>query len=217
MDNTGGMTLTELLAQPDVHEEVQLRGSFGFMAYHGGHVERVTSLIARQAAAKAGASFYSIEQPPDRPLHIPSTRVQPAESARLASILEHVEVVCTIHGYGREMDKQHVLLGGRNRELASQLGTRLADRLHERFRVITELDDIPRELRGIHPRNPVNLPRHHGVQVELPPGVRWNHDARDWADGDGLEPTPEVRSVVDALAETARAWMAQSSMLTDGS
>lgn len=210
MDNTGGMTLTDLLAQPGVYEEANVRGRFGFLAFHGGPVERVTSLIARRAAARSGASFYSIDQPPDRPLHIPSTRFRPEESESLASVLEHVDVVCTVHGYGREMDKQHLLLGGQNRILAETLGIQLSVRLPERYRIVTELDEIPKELRGVHHKNPVNLPRQQGVQLELPPGVRWNWPARDWADADGLDPTDEVNAVVDALAHTASEWMANA-------
>ena len=200
------MTFAELLTQPGVEEEVELRSAFGFLAFHGGPVERVTSLIARQAAAASGASFYSIDQPAERPLHIPSTRFRPDQSSAFKSIIDHCEVVCTVHGYGREMDKQHLLLGGQNRELAETLGQELLARLPERFRVVTELDEIPRELRGVHANNPVNLPRQQGVQLELPPGIRWNWDARDWADGEGLEPTPLVESVIEALATTATNW-----------
>lgn len=220
MDNTGGMTFADLLAQPGVHEEVEIRGRFGILAFHGGPVERVTSLIARRAAELAGATFYSIDQPAERPLHIPSTRFRPEESPAFAEVIDHVDVVCTVHGYGREMDKQHLLLGGQNRELASSLGTELTSRLHERFRVITDLEAIPKELRGVHRHNPVNLPRGKGVQLELPPGVRWSFAGRDWADGPGIEPTAEVLSVIDALAATATRWMTQSitsPTLTDGS
>ena len=204
------MTFTDLLAQPGVEEEVELRGSFGFLAFHGGPVERVTSMIARKAAEASGASFYSIDQPAARPLHIPSTRFRPEESEAFASILEHVEVVCTVHGYGRDMDKQFLLLGGQNRELAAALGTELSSRLPERFRVITELEDIPKELRGVHSKNPVNIPRQQGVQLELPPGVRWNWDARSWADAEGLEPTETVLQVVEALTTAATNWMASN-------
>ena len=201
------MTFTDLLAQPGVEEQVELRGTFGFLAFHGGPVERVTSLIARLAAEASGATYYSIDQPAARPLHIPSTRFRPEESAAFAAVLEHVDVVCTVHGYGREMDKQHLLLGGQNRELATALGKQLSSRLPERFRVVTDLEEIPKELRGVHSKNPVNVPRQQGVQLELPPGVRWNWDARSWADAEGLEPTETVMQVVDALAATAKAWM----------
>lgn len=217
MDNTGGMRFTELLEQPGVVEESSLRGRFGFLAFHGGPVERVTSLIARHAAAKSGASFYSIDQPAERPLHLPSTRFRPDESPAFAAVIDHVEVVCTVHGYGREMDRQHLLLGGRNRELAQRMGSLLSARLPNRFRIVTEIDEIPRELRGVHSRNPVNLPPQQGVQLELPPGVRWNWDASDWADADGLDHTSEVTNIIDALAETASEWMNQASMSKVGS
>lgn len=200
------MTFADLLAQPGVSEEVELRSTFGFLAFHGGPVERATSLIAREAAAKAGASFYSIDQPAERPLHIPSTRFHPQQSETFASVIDHCDVVCTVHGYGREMDKQHLLLGGQNRELAAMLGTELAARLPDRFKVVTALDEIPRELRGVHANNPVNLPRQQGVQLELPPGIRWNWEAHSWADADGLAPTPLVESVIEALAITATNW-----------
>lgn len=205
------MTFTELLAQPGVVEEVELRGRFGFLAYHGGPVERVTSLIARRAAEQSGASFYGIDQPPELALHLPSARFQPSESPVFASVLGHCEVVCTVHGYGREMSKQYLLLGGQNRELASAMASELEARLPPKFKVIATLDEIPRELRGVSTKNPVNLPKHQGVQLELPPGVRWNFDARSWGDAQGLEPTPLINSVVDALAAAATEWMIQKS------
>jgi len=200
------MTFAELLSQPGVTEEVELRGQFGFLAFHGGPVERVTSLIARQAAARSGSTFYSIDQPESRPLHIPSTRFDPAESSTLDQVIDHVETVCTVHGYGRDMEKQWLLLGGQNRDLARTLAGNLRSRLDSRFKVIEDLDQIPRELRGVHPRNPVNLPTHQGVQLELPPALRWNTKARDWADAEGLELTVELQSVIEALIETATSW-----------
>lgn len=206
MDNSGGMTFADLLAQPGVTEYVELRSSFGFLAFHGGPVERVTSLIAHAAADRAGASVYSIDQPDDRPLHIPSTRVHPEQSPALASLYEHVDYVCAIHGYGREMDKQHVLVGGRHRELAEHVAGHLRDRLDERYPVITELDLIPRGLRGVHELNPANIASGGGIQLELPPALRWNWEARDWADTDGHEPTADVDATIDALAHAASSW-----------
>lgn len=200
------MTFTELLAQPGVVEQAEVRGRFGFLAYHGGPVERVTTMIATRAAAAAGASFYGIDQPAERPLHLPSTRYSPDESRLFRQVIDHVDVVCTIHGYGRDMDKQHVLLGGRNRELAEHVAAELRPRLSERFPVITDLDAIPKELRGVHSRNPANLPADGGVQIELPPALRWNWDHRAWADAPGLEPTPPVRAMIEGLAAAARTW-----------
>lgn len=197
------MSFAELLEQPGVVEHAELRSTFGFFAYHGGPVERATSLIARRAAEIAGASFYSIEQNAERPLHLPSIRYDPSESETLSRVLDHIEVVVTVHGYGRELDKQWILLGGQNRELAAVVQQELSARLAEQFKVIADLDEIPRELRGVHEKNPVNLPVQRGVQVELPPSVRWNYEARDWGDAPGLEPTETIMAVIDALAAAA--------------
>ena len=54
--------------------------------------------------------------------------------------------------------------------------------------VVSDLDDIPIELRGLDGRNPVNQPAGGGVQMELPPRVR----------------TEEL--LVDALAAVAVSW-----------
>ena len=197
------MRFAELLEQPGVVEHAELRSTFGFFAYHGGPVERVTSLIARRAAEQAGASFYSIEQDPERPLHLPSIRYDPSDSETLSTVLDHIEVVVTVHGYGRELDKQWILLGGQNRELAAVVQRELSARLTEQFKVVADLDEIPRELRGVHERNPVNLPSRQGVQVELPPSVRWNYAAGTWGDAPGLEPTEAIIAVIDALAAAA--------------
>ena len=66
-----------------------------------------------------------------------------------------------------------MLLGGRNRPLATHLAGALRDALDPHgYEVVDDLDAIPTELRGVHQRNPVNLPRQAGVQLELPPRVR---------------------------------------------
>src|SRR5207237_1232471 len=79
--------------------------------------------------------------------------------------------VISVHGYWGHDDLHAALLvGGRDRELAASLGGRLRAALPE-YRVIDELDAIPRRLRGIDPRNPVNRAER-GVQVELPHPVR---------------------------------------------
>lgn len=210
MDNSGGMSFAELLAQPGVTEHHELRGSFGFLAYHGGSVERVTSMIAVQAAVKADATIYTVDQPDENPLHIPSIRVNPDESVALSRVMIHTHTVCTIHGYGREMHKQHVLLGGRNRALAEHVAIHLRMHLDARYEVITDLDRIPPELRGLHPRNPVNLGPNQGVQVELPPALRWNFRIRAWADEPGAEPTDDVLATIEGLADAASSWDADA-------
>jgi phage replication-related protein YjqB (UPF0714/DUF867 family) len=193
----------DLLKHPGVREEVELRSAFGFLAFHGGALERMTEVIARKAADRAGASLYALVQPPDLRWHIPSHLVTPDESEALAEFLQRVEVVVAVHGYGRAGRWTQLLLGGSNRRLAAHMQSYLAAALPD-YQVVADLDAIPAELRGLHPANPVNLPPAGGVQLELPPRVRgltphW----RAWP-GPGLVPPAEA--LVAALAAAATSW-----------
>ena len=78
-------TFAEVLAMPGVREECELRGRIGFMAYHGGGLEETTDVIARDAAAASGASYYGVVHPPGWDLHLPSTRVTPEQSERFTT------------------------------------------------------------------------------------------------------------------------------------
>ena len=118
----------ELLATPGVEEVIEQRGRFGFMAFHGGSLEEMTDIIARAAAEQAGASYYGVHQPKDLQWHLPSTAIDPAVSPALARFLDHVDVVVTIHGFGREGYWATLLLGGQNRELADHVGGHLRAR-----------------------------------------------------------------------------------------
>jgi phage replication-related protein YjqB (UPF0714/DUF867 family) len=191
------------LAEPGVVERLELRSRFGFMAFHGGALERQTDRLATAAADAAGASLYTVAHPEPDPPHFPSTEVQRADSPALHAFFEHVQVVVTVHGFGRDGMFTTLLLGGGNRELAATMQAELAAALPD-YDVVDDLELIPRELRGQHPDNPVNVPLHGGVQLELPPrvrglGPRW----ADWQ-GDGLVPPAEA--LVGALARVARAW-----------
>lgn len=193
-------TFAEILAMPGVREECELRGRVGFMAYHGGGLEEMTDVIARRAAADAGASYYGVVHPPGWDLHLPSTHVEPSHSARLASFVEHVDTVVTVHGFGRRPLLTSVLLGGRNRDLAHHVAGHLRARLPA-YDIVDDLDRIPTELRGVHERNPVNLPRGGGVQVELPPRVRGSSPLWwDWEHG----LVPHTSALIDGLADAAR-------------
>ena len=163
-------TWAELLARDDVEEHSRLAGPLGFMAFHGG-LEAGTAEIAEAAAAECGASLYVVRQPAGLRWHVPSHTVDPADSPVLADWLAHVEAAVALHGYGRISRPGRILLGGRNRSLAADLGVSLARELPH-LTVVTDLDDIPSELRGLHPANPVNRPAGGGVQVELPPRAR---------------------------------------------
>ncbi|MEI8238142.1 MAG: poly-gamma-glutamate hydrolase family protein [Actinomycetota bacterium] len=193
----------DLLATSGVREECVLRGRVGFMAYHGGALEEMTDVIASAAADAADASYYGVLQPDDLKWHIPSHRVSPDESPALQRFIDHVDVVVTVHGFGRDGMWTTLLLGGQNRLLAHHVADHLRTALPE-YTVETTLHEMPRELRGMHHRNPVNLPRGQGVQIELPPRVRgrspiWN----DWPAG---ELTPHTSALIDGLAEAARTW-----------
>ena len=201
----GAARFERLLTEPGVVEHTVLRSMFGFMAYHGGALERQTDRIARAAADASGASLYVVEHPPPDPAHFPSTVVRREESPALHDFFEHVDVVVTVHGYGRDGMFTTLLLGGRNRELAAMLGAELVPALPD-YEIVTDLEAIPRELRGLHPDNPVNVPPHTGVQIELPPrvrglGPRW----AEWT-GDGF--VPPTAALVDALARVAASWSA---------
>jgi phage replication-related protein YjqB (UPF0714/DUF867 family) len=165
------LVFADLLAHPGVTERVELRSRFGFMAIHGGSLERGTAEIATRAADAAGASLYTVVQPEDFRWHLPSHLVGPEESPALAGFLDHVDHVVSIHGYGREGYWTRLLLGGRDRDLAARIGPILAAGL-DGFEIIDDLDTIPAALRGLHPENPVNRSRGGGVQLELPPRVR---------------------------------------------
>ena len=88
------------------------------------------------------------------------------ESERLAEFLDHVDVAVSLHGYGRIGRSTQLLAGGRNRALAEHLARHVAV---PGYQVVTDLDAIPRELRGLHPDNPVNRVRGGGAQLELTP------------------------------------------------
>ena len=194
---------TAILEAPGVEEICELRGPIGFMAYHGGHLEWMTDVIAERAAVASDASLYAVLQPEGMREHFTSTTVDPAESTQLARFLEHVEIVITVHGFGRRGMFGSMLLGGQNREFAEHVGEQIREALPA-YDVRTDLDAIPKQLRGLHARNPVNLPPRQGVQIELPPRVRGSSPL--WWDWEGPELTPHTESLIAALAQAARTW-----------
>lgn len=194
------MGFGDLLAEPGVEEVLELRSRIGFMAFHGGSLERQTDVVAVDAAARSGASVYAVVQPFGLRWHIPSIEVSPAESPNLQQFVDHVDVAIAIHGFGREGCWTSLLLGGSNRDLAAHLTAHLEPALPD-YTIVGELDEIPRELRGLHPRNPVNLPSGGGVQLELPPRVRGT--TPHFADWRGPGHPPPMEALVDALATAA--------------
>jgi phage replication-related protein YjqB (UPF0714/DUF867 family) len=197
----------ELLAHPGVEEISRLDSTFGFMAFHGGSLEQRTDEIALAAAERAGASVYAVVQPPGFRWHLPSTQIDPAHSPLLAAFLDHVDVAVAVHGFGRQDMFTTLLVGGRNRDLGRHVGRHLRATLPG-YEIAGALDRIPRELRGLHPENPVNRPRQGGVQLELPPRVRGLGPC--WSDfraehGDDVLP-PHTEALITGLAAAALSW-----------
>jgi phage replication-related protein YjqB (UPF0714/DUF867 family) len=146
---------------------------------------------------------YTVTQPVDLTWHVPSRLVDPAQSAALAGFIRHVDSVVTVHGYGRSERFTTLLLGGQNRSLAAHVAHHIRGALPG-YTIEDELDAIPVELRGLHPDNPVNLPRQGGVQIELPPRVRGQGPF--WSDHPPGRPIPHTDQLVSGLAATLADW-----------
>ncbi len=200
-------SFAELVALPEVDEQLVLRSSFGFAAYHGGNLERRTELIAAEAAERSGASYYGVVQPIDMHHHISSTKIDPAVSEQFTKFVEHCRVVVTVHGYGRRGMYTSLLCGGGNRLLAAHVARRLRDSLPA-YRIVDEIDDIPKKLRGLHRKNPCNLTSGGGMQLELPPRVRGLTPLVDYWPGasETTSTFPHLEQLIEGLAEAARTW-----------
>lgn len=198
-------SLSELLAEPGMIEHSTLRSRFGFLAIHGGGLEQMTDVIAERAADAAGASLYVLRHPDHYPHHLPSSLYHARESERLAEFLAHVDVAVSLHGYGRIGRSTQLLAGGRNRALAEHLARHVEI---PGYRVVTDLDAIPRELRGLHPDNPVNRVRGGGAQLELSPRVRGISPRSQLPGDDGL--SPATSALMQGLVATAHSWQLQS-------
>jgi phage replication-related protein YjqB (UPF0714/DUF867 family) len=212
--------LAEVLTLPGVQEICSLRSAVGFMALHGGSQDRGTHEIASRAAEQSGASYYAIVQPSEVRVHLTSKRHNPDDSERLRAFLHHVQIAISVHGFGRDSfdlrihpagdivvepygpavrgrqsgPLRGIIVGGRNAELVDAA----RGLLHDRFTDYHVADERIRL--GFHPDNPVNLPASHGVQIELPPGLRGIGDF-----GEQLVPREDgiVTEVISALVELA--------------
>ena len=98
------------------------------MALHGGSLERGTAEVARRAARRLRRVALRRRAARRPAVAHPVAPVRPGGRARTsAAFLDHVEVVISVHGYGREGWWTRLLVGGANRELAA----RAADTLRE--------------------------------------------------------------------------------------
>ena len=196
---------SKFLESSEAFEELSIRSQIGIMAYHGGTLEKATDAIARETAEQTDASYYGLIQTNDDPLHFPSTKLDEYASENLNKFFQNVRLVITIHGYGREHLFHSVLLGGRNRTLASHLASFLKIALPD-YSFVDDLEEIPRELRGLHPNNPVNIPPLAGVQIELPPTLRWNREEWGWSDYGGIGRAKHVDDIINALSKAIKAF-----------
>lgn len=145
----------------------------GLLALHGSN-EGGTAELAGILARRCGATSLVFTQPGNpRPVHITSPRMAAEHCALLREFLTRVSLTVSLHGHMRAAHT--VFLGGRNRAAARVVAEALAARAPH-FPAVTDLTAIPSGLRGVHPRNPVNLTRLGGVQVELPLLARTSGD-----------------------------------------
>jgi phage replication-related protein YjqB (UPF0714/DUF867 family) len=173
----------------DSVEFVDLAGSVGLLALHGGRIEPGTEEIARFVAGRAGASLYvySGRRPAgNRALHRPSHRTVPSRRPLLQQFLAHVATLISLHGHGRR--QSHVYVGGLNTNMARGF-VELVRPVLPRYAWICEPERIPPGMRGIDPRNVVNLPPGRGMQLELPRGLRQSRRAPGKTD---LEPSGDA-------------------------
>ncbi|WP_159025346.1 poly-gamma-glutamate hydrolase family protein [Streptomyces pluripotens] len=167
------MTRTEQVEIDGVPLVATLRqgGGIGLLALHGSN-EGGTGELADLIARRTGATSLVFTQPDvQRPVHLPSRRMAAEHCVLLRRFLDRVSLTVSLHGHMRPHAPRTVFLGGRNRAAALVLARELGE-LAPRFQAVTDLAAIPVALRGVHPRNPVNLTRLGGVQVELPLSAR---------------------------------------------
>jgi len=199
-------SFTELLSSPEITEEIEIRSSFGVCALHGGGLERATEAVARDVAKNTDSSYYAVIQPEGSRIHLSSKYFDPNQSSKLGQFLEKIDTLISIHGYGKEDDFWALLLGGNNRELAYHLAGSLREVLPEEYRVVDQIDNIPPPLRGVHPDNPVNFPINGGVQIEIPPGLRWNREYNFWSDADGTPRSEDLNKLIKGLVSGINSW-----------
>lgn len=138
----------------------------GLLALHGSK-EGGTAELAREVAARTGATALVFTQPAGDPVHIPSHRMSVPTCVSLREFLDHVSLTISLHGHLRRENPRSIFLGGTNRAAARTLAHSLT-LLAPAFESIDDLAFIPDGLRGLHPGNPVNLTPAGGVQIELP-------------------------------------------------
>ena len=129
--------------------------------------------------------------------------MRPEQSQALAEFLDHVEVVVTVHGYGREGMWTTLLVGGENRTLAGHVALDLRPALPD-YTIATDLDEIRRPCVGRTPITPRYSAPRRSVELELPPRVRGRSPI--WKDWEGPGLVPHTVSLIEGLAAAATTW-----------
>jgi phage replication-related protein YjqB (UPF0714/DUF867 family) len=135
------------------------------MAPHGGCIEPTTSEIAAAIAGDDHVLYRFEGLKPERPhadLHLTSRHYD--EPQAVAAVAK-ADIVIVVHGRQDREDPATVWLGGGNRPLRIAMGQSL---IAAGFSAITG----GHPLRGDDPANICNRGRHHGVQLEVPRGLR---------------------------------------------
>ncbi|MBK9282637.1 MAG: poly-gamma-glutamate hydrolase family protein [Candidatus Obscuribacter sp.] len=125
---------------------------------HGGFIEAGTSHIAQLVAGRNYNFFDFQGLLKTRPLDLHITSVNFREPL-LAEVLGRSRLAVSIHCMGKEAPGE-IWVGGLNRKLRDCMAKAL------REKGFTVRTDLPR-YKGVHPRNFVNMPVEHGVQLEI--------------------------------------------------
>jgi phage replication-related protein YjqB (UPF0714/DUF867 family) len=96
-DPSAPQSLSELLVDPDVTESSVLRSTFGFLAIHGGGLEKMTD--DRRAGNRRGGCFGASRPPRDYPNHLASNAFR-AEEAPLLAASSTIDVVVSLSDTG---------------------------------------------------------------------------------------------------------------------
>jgi phage replication-related protein YjqB (UPF0714/DUF867 family) len=64
----------------------------------------------------------------------------------------------------------------------------------------------------LHPDNPVNRPVNGGVQVEIPPGLRWNRNHGFWSDADDTPRAEQLDLLIDGLVTALNVWLVEGNL-----
>ena len=147
--------------------------------------------------------------PPADPTRRTSRRSTCAVTAspRLAEFLDHVDVVVTIHGYGRWGMFTSLLLGGGNRDAGGDARCRARTGAARATTSSPTWQAIPRELRGLHPDNPVNAAASRRRADRAATAVRGLGPR--WADWRGEGHVPPMAALIDSLAAGRRELVAE--------